>query len=171
MNYDFEKAVAQAAKIIRKYPNVNNIILDDWRGWRFIFDTKETINCENDCNNCGLPKFLKQNFPSGSYARLIKAKKNDRIMFGPEKFLNCKSLKKYQNCYIYFILNKTRTKKEIIAELDLLMGLRVIYSAIGRPAALEYSFKAGVIRAILARSDKNKRKIIRKYLNRQKIAF
>lgn len=165
MKYDFKKAAAEADKIIKKYPNVNNIILDDWRGWRFVFDTKETCNCNNDCRNCSLPRFLKQNFRPDSYARLVKANKNDRLMFGPEKFLNCKSLKKYQDCYICFILNKTKTEKEIQDELDLLMGLRLIYSTSDSPGLLEYRFKAGVIRAVLAKSDRNKRKIIRKYLN------
>lgn len=171
MNYDLKKSVDEAEKIIKKYPSLNNIIFDDWRGWRFIYDTKETRNCQNDCQNCDLFNFLKIDYRTTVYTRLIKAKKNDQIMFGPEKFLNCKSFKKYQDCYIYFILNKIKTETEIQAELDLLMGLRVIYSSSSSPGLLEYRFKVGVIRTILARSDFQKRKIIRKYLNRQKIAI
>lgn len=165
-NQDFKKIIIEANKIVKKYPQVNNIIFDNWRGWRFIFDTEEVRRCHNDCQNCGLYKFLKGRRRSANYAGLIKASKNDKAMFGRENFLNCKSWENYQNCYTYFILNKTKTAAEIKSELDLLMGLRVVYSANGLPELLEDRFKKEVIGAVLAGCNRRKREIIQDYLKK-----
>jgi len=162
---NFNKAVREVNELIKERPGFKNIIFDDWRGWRFVFDTPEVRNCKNDCQNCGLYQLLNQRKYQTDYARLIKAGQTDRKMFGRENFLNCKSLEEYKKCYVYFILNKTETKQEIWNELDLLMGMKVIYSYSETSELSEYRFKKEVISSVLAGCSETKKKIIKDYLN------
>jgi len=158
--------VRQANKLAENYGRLENIIFDDWRGWRFIFDTPEVLKCNNDCGNCKLYKFLKQLRPNFSYARLFKASGRDQKMFGPQKFLNCKTLAQYQKCYSYFLLEETKTKGEIERELDLLRNMRVIYTKNKSIAETENNFKKAVLRVVLSKSDKQKKRLINNYLDR-----
>jgi len=161
---DFNKALGEARQLVKILPNIKNIILDDWRGWRFIFDTEDVRNCQNDCLNCGLYKTLKIDDSKNIYSQLIKAKPEERDFFGPENFLNCKSLAGYKKCYLNFILKKTVTRQEIWAELDLLMGMRIIYSSGQAPLLLEECFKREVVNSVLAVCGQTKKRIIKDYL-------
>jgi len=142
-----------------------NVILDDWRGWHFIYDVKQSNCCTNGCEQCPLYQLLKDEEDGYFSAGLLPAAVEDKILFGTQNFLNCKSFLQYQNCYINFLLKKCSTAEEICNELNLVGDVRVIYSVQDTPARQERRFKVGVIRAILERSTSNKERIICEYLD------
>ena len=140
-------------KILKKQPNnFINIIFDNWRGWRLIFDTKEVRNCKNNCPSCALYLLLKKNNLSNE---LYKANSDDKKIFGKQNVLNCKTIEQYINCYVNFILNKTKTKKEIANELNLVKEARVIYSKENWDSKL---FRQKIFQTLLKKADGNKKK-------------
>jgi len=168
---NFKEAWQEANKIGKELPDIKNIIFDDWRGWRFIFDTGGIRYCQHDCSNCRLFKLLNQVDSKSAYTSLIKAEERDQMLFGQENFLNCKSLEEYKNCYIRFILEKTNNQKEIQTELSLLMDMKILYSSSGRPRLLERQFKQAVIMSVLASGGRAKEKIIRDYLASRRLSL
>lgn len=91
-------------EILENQPNnFINVIFDNWRGWRLIFDTKEVRNCKNNCSDCSLYLLLKNN---NLLDELYPANKEDKRMFGPQNFLNCKTIIQYINCYVNFLDKK-----------------------------------------------------------------
>jgi hypothetical protein len=92
---------------------------------------------------------------------------DDKKIFGPQNFLNCKTIRQYINCYANFVLKKTETEKEIIDELNLVKNAKVIYSRDGWNDKL---FKQKIIQKILRKSNKNKKKIILKILKTRAFA-
>lgn len=153
----------------KKYNGFINVIADDWRGPRFIFDTKDVRKCNNDCKNCPLYLLLKNekenNKENNFSAALYKADKNDKIIFGPQNFLNCKTLKQYKNCYVNFLLKKAKNKKEIQNELKLILNMKVIYSRNKNRYKTEKQFKKSAIKKILLLVNPSKKKIITAALN------
>ncbi|PIU57824.1 MAG: hypothetical protein COS89_03570, partial [Deltaproteobacteria bacterium CG07_land_8_20_14_0_80_38_7] len=115
-------------ELYKKYDGFINVILDDWRGFRFIYDTKDLAECNNNCKKCFLYKLLQNEQGKIFTADLYLANKEDKKLFGSRKYLNCKSFNEYQNCYVSFLLKKCQTKKEIYDELNLIMNLEIIYS-------------------------------------------
>jgi hypothetical protein len=141
-------ATKEFQKLFRNYDKFINVIIDDWRGFRFVFDTADVRNCRNDCLNCDLYKMLKDEKSGFFSAGLYSASEEDRKIFGPQNFLNCKTLKQYQNCYINFIQKKVRTKKELVNELKLLERMSVVYAGNKDKAKIEKRFKTAILRKI-----------------------
>lgn len=113
-------------RLARQYKGFINVIIDDWRGYRFIFDTAEVRNCRNDCPNCRLFQLLKDEKPGWFSSGLYQASLEDKLMFGPQNQLNCKTLEQYRRCYLNF-LGSLSKREEINAELALVRGLELIY--------------------------------------------
>lgn len=130
-----------------------NIIFDNWRGYRFIYDTRCVRNCNNDCKNCPLFKAL------NGYG-LFEASKKDKKLFGPNNFLNCKTLKQYEDCYVNFLVNECCSEKEVIDELNLLKNMRIIYAHGKNCDETERKFKKNVIKRVNRVSPKWKKSII-----------
>lgn len=153
-------------QLSKKHTGFINVVIDNWRGYRFIFDTKDVRNCQNNCQNCALYQLLKnepkEKFDSGLYP----ASQEDKMLFGPQNFLNCKTLTQYQNCYINFLLKKANTKKEIADELKLIKNLKIIFSISNNPKILEEKFKQSIIRKSLLLSGPEKKEILKFLIKR-----
>lgn len=160
----FNRALSEAKMLVAQVPGIMNIILDDWRGERLIFDTQELRSCTNNCQGCNLFKLLNKKSAQFKYARLYQADLRDQRLFGPANFLNCKTIKEYQNCYERFILEKTYTEEDIYAELSLLFKMRVVYTVSGDCSSVERSFKKAVLAAVLKKIDISRKRIIEKYI-------
>lgn len=132
----------------KEYGGFINVIVDDWRGHRFIFDTKDVRQCKNKCNQCELFQALKNEKPSIFSAGLWRASKKDKKLFGPQNFLNCKTVEQYQKCYINFLRLKVKSKKELADELKLVNNLRIIYSIDGKKINQEKKFKHSILRYV-----------------------
>ncbi len=152
-------ARSKFSKLSQQYDGFVNVIVDDWRGFRFVFDTTELRRGKIDCP--GLYQLLK-NEPVGLFsAGLYPASVEDKRIYGPQKFLNCKTLKQYRCCYVNFLIKKAQTKKEIEDELNLIKNLKIIYSKYNNEAKLETKFKKSIISQALLRAQPAKKKIIK----------
>jgi hypothetical protein len=128
MRKDILKIAERKLKeLSKKYDGFINVIVDDWRGFRFIFDTEDVRKCKNDCPNCPLFNLLKNERKGEFSAGLYPASKEDKDIFGPQNFLNCKTLDQYQNCYLNY-LRSCKSKVEINNELQLVKNMSITYS-------------------------------------------
>ncbi|ALM09656.1 MAG TPA: hypothetical protein DEB30_00800 [Candidatus Peribacter riflensis] len=162
------KILAQARKKFRelseRFDGFMTVILDNWRGYRFIYDLERASCCRYGCPRCPLYQLLK-NESSGLFsAALLPANSDDKLLFGPQNFLNCKSLAEYQDGYSNFLVRKCFTRKEICGELDLVREMRVIYSRSGSLRRIEMKFKKGVISKALKLAKPEQKRLIRGYL-------
>jgi len=139
-------AQAEARELVQKYDGIKTIIFDDWRGWRFIIDSADLKRCDNNCSACPLYQFLTGSRIKFKYAKLIPASERDKKVFGPRQFLNCKSWREYQQCYINFFATEIKSPTEFRAELRLLRNMRVLYFKLGSVQKLESRFKSVVIK-------------------------
>jgi hypothetical protein len=130
---------------IKKYDGFINVVVDDWRGYRFVFDTEDVKKCKNDCKNCKLYQLLKNEKPGIFDAGLHPANAEDKKLFGNQRYLNCKTLKQYRDAYCNFILKKITTKKELNDELKLVKEFSIIYSRRGNKKAKERTTKNSII--------------------------
>ena len=142
-----------------------SVILDDWRGYRFIYDVKETTCCKNGCKNCPLYALLKDEKNGLFTAGLLPASQEDKKIFGPQNFLNCKSIRQYQDCYTNFLVNRCFTKEEIFSELDLMKNIRIIYSKYNWGDGQEVKFRREVIYRTIDLSDPKKSNLIQQYVD------
>lgn len=141
-------AIKKFRQLSRKYNGFINIIVDDWRGFRFVYDTKDIMKCKNMCLRCPLYLLLKNEKKELFSAGLYPANMEDKKLFGKQNFLNCKSLKQYQNCYINFLTKKVRTRKEFEAEIKLIENLKIIFSREDNINDLEKKFKTSIIKKL-----------------------
>lgn len=144
----------------KKYNRFITVIVDDWRGPRFVFDTKDVRQCKNNCNQCPLFWLLKNEKAGLFSAGLYPASEKDKKLFGPQRFLNCKTIIQYENCYVNFLVKEANSEKEILDELDLIKNLRILFSTKGSAKMIERKFKKGIIRRALLLADDEKKKII-----------
>jgi hypothetical protein len=157
-----------------KYSGFITVILDNWRGVHFIYDTEDVRKCNNDCQNCPLYNLLKDEKKVGegefSAELFYPTKTNDKKLFGLAKCMNCKSLPQYKNCFVnYFVYEATgdnieSTEKNIKDELEYIKNLKIIFSKDNDPQELENVFKQDTINEALALVDKEKRKLIEKFI-------
>ncbi len=161
---DLATAVKEAEILAIKHGGFYAIILDNWRGWYFIYDSPEVRLCNNDCANCKLYEAVSSSSENSQYAHFFEASELDKKMFGPHNFRNCKTLDGYKKSYEYFLVNETNSPEEIKDELDLLLGMRIVYAQEGSSSDLELSFKRSVIDSVLAQCEKAKSNIIREHL-------
>lgn len=154
-------ALKKFQELSNRYDGFINVIVDDWRGYRFIFDTIDVRKCNNNCSNCPLYQLLRNEKINNFSATLYPASKEDKKLFGRQNFLNCKTLKQYQNCYINFLSKKTLNQEEIKKELNLIRNLSIIYTQRSKPKIIEEKFKQLIIKKALRLSNKKKREIIK----------
>lgn len=166
----FKLAIKNFKKLSAKYDGFVNIGLDNWRGWRFIYDTIDVRKCRNNCKNCPLYLLVKDEKEGKFSAGLHSAGKKDKALFGPQNFLNCKTLKQYENCFVNFILEETNTEREIRDELRLVKNFRIIFSTEDTDLARkEKEFRKSVVNKLLKRTDIAKKLIIEKIIKQYKI--
>lgn len=157
--YILKIASKKLSLLMKNYDKFINVFVDDWRGFRFIFDTEDTRKCINDCSNCDLCALLK-NEPKGYFSSgLFPANNQDKKNFGYQNFLNCKTLEQYQNCYINF-LSLLKNEKEIINELQLIKKSVVLFSRNNRPIGLEKKFKNKIAYEALNNATGSKKRLI-----------
>lgn len=143
------QALVKLNELLKKYNGFNTIFLDNWRGYRFIYDIEKDCNCKNGCLKCPLYCLLKdEQEKNGFTAGLYIASPEDKDLFGSQKFLNIKSFEEYQNCYINFLLKKCKTTKEICDEISLIKGVKILYSKKSSAKTQEQEFKSGIKNAI-----------------------
>lgn len=158
-----EPALKKFKKLKKKYKGFTNVGVDNWRGYRYIFDTEDVKKCKNKCLKCRLYLLLEKEKEGIFSPTLYLASKKDKKLFGQQNFLNCKTLKQYQNCYANFLIKKTKTKKEIKDELVLVKNFKIIFSKEdSNLKILEKEFQKGIMKEVLLKVDKRRGKIIRK---------
>lgn len=163
-------AIRKFQKLSENYNGFINVVVDNWRGWRFIFDTSDVRKCKNQCQKCPLYLLVKNERKRVFSTGLYPASKKDKKLFGPQKFLNCKTLKQYENCFINFILIKTKNKKGVEKELMLLKNFRIIFSKekTNLPEK-EKEFRKSVIRNLLKKAKIAQKAIIIRVVQQKKI--
>lgn len=144
-------AKEKARILLEKYNGFNNIILDDWRGYRFIFDTDKFLTSKISGKRIRLSQVLKNEETGYFNGGLLLANTADKKIFGNQKYLNCKTVEQYKNCYINFI-NQINNKKELDEELLLVENLCIIYSKDNDEAVLEKQFKTDIFNSTITKS-------------------
>jgi hypothetical protein len=124
----------------KKYNNFIYIFVDDWRGFRFVYDTTDVRICHNDCVNCPLYTLLKNEKENIFSASLYPANKKDKQLFGSQTFLNCKTIEQYKQCFVNFLVQKARTPQEIEEELQIIQQVRLVYAKNGDIKTQEKNF-------------------------------
>ena len=159
-------------KLQKKYDGFINVFVDNWRGYRFVFDTSDTQKCTNDCQNCPLFLLLKnakENINSFSTA-LFKATAEDKRIFGQQNYLNCKTTKQYKKCFVNYLLQNINDKKAVTKELIFIKNFRLIYSKnIRSLKRTENNFKKSIIKKTLIKCDKNQKLLVSELVQRLKI--
>ncbi|KKW41050.1 hypothetical protein A2454_04120 [Candidatus Peribacteria bacterium RIFOXYC2_FULL_55_14] len=151
-------------ELSEKFDGFISVILDNWRGYRFIYNVEMTACCRYGCVRCPLAVLLKDEKDGAFTARLLPAGKRDKRLFGPQNFLNCKSISQYQNCYTDFLVERCFTREEIFGELDLVKNMQIIYSRFGAEKNKETAFRQGVVRNAIALSGVRKAELIQEYV-------
>ncbi len=160
MNKKITRLALKKLKSFKKN-DANIIILDNWRGYRFIYDTPSVRRCNNKCSCCRLYQQLKNEVSGFFTTGLIKASAEDKKLFGRQNYLNCKTLKQYARCYVNYLTLKTATYPDLKRELRLIKNLKIIYSSRGETGRIEKDFKSKVLSAALKRADKKKKSAIK----------
>lgn len=170
MNKEIKKLAIKKFKSLRKkYKGFINIGVDNWRGYRFIFDTVDIRKCKNNCLQCPLYLLLKNEREGKFSSSLYLAREEDKKLFGPQRFLNCKTLNQYKNCYINFLIKKAQTEKEIEEELKLINNFIIIYSKNSNLEKLNVDFKKSLIKQVLKKVGKKKKIKIKNIIAKLKI--
>jgi len=162
MKLIIKQAKKELKKLSKEYSGFNNVIVDDWRGYCFIFDTSDVRRCQNKCRSCILYKLLKDRRGGKFNSGLLPANKADKKIFGQQNYLNCKTLEQYSRCYLNFI-RKIKNKKELIKELRLISNLKIIYSRGNKVGELEQNYKNFIFIKAISQACSSKRKVIKKY--------
>jgi len=171
------KKVLQIARkkfkeLAKQYDQFNTVFLDNWRGYRFVYDTDEVKKYRGlSFFKSRLYALLKNEKPGLFSADLYPASREEKRLYGPNPFLNCKTYRQYRDCYAFFLLKKVHIKKEIVAELSLVKNLKVIYARTGGEKALEKKFRRAVISRVMASASEGKRMIIQNYAEKNKKFF
>ena len=159
-----EIANKKLKELSKRYSGFINVIVDDWRGCRFIYDTVEVRNCKNKCQKCQLYLLLKEEKNDIFSAGLYRASSADKKIFGPQNFLNCKTLGQYRDCYVNFLIKKTKDRSEIESELKLINNLKILYTK--DPGGVsETQFRRSIIEKTLKFVDKDKINIVKDLLD------
>ena len=164
-----DKKILKIAKekfreLSKKYDGFINLIVDDWRGYRFIFDTEDVRKCNSNCQKCPLFLLLRNEKRGIFSSGLCRATKKDQSIFGSQFFLNCKTLEQYKDCYVNFLLKEANTEKKIEAELELIDSCKVIFSKEQDLLELEKNIKNSILSKVFLLADKRKKKIMRRLM-------
>lgn len=140
-------AEKKLVNLIKEYDGFINVVVDNWRGYRFVFDTEDVRNCKNNCKECKLYNLLKNEKQGYFNSGLYLASEEDKKIFGNKKYLNCKTLEEYKKSYIDFINKKICSKEELAKELNLVKNFAVIYSKNMDIKKIEESLKKEILEA------------------------
>lgn len=144
-----ELAEKEWQKIRRKYDGFETIIVDSWRGYRFIFDAPVVKNCRNNCLNCPVFQALKEETCRKEFsADLLPASENDKKLFGVQNFLNCKTLAQYQRCFANFLSQPNLSPQEIREELTLIQNLEILFSKTKNKKQIKKNFLKNVLQKV-----------------------
>lgn len=110
----------------------SSIILDNWRGIRLIYGADCVEQCKSKCHECKLFKLVGEDFPGIDAnvfkTTLIRANECDLEIFNAkQKYLNCKTLEQYLDCFITWLTDKCHTEESIKEELDFVKGFKIIH--------------------------------------------
>ena len=95
---------------------------------RFGFKNAFVVSVGEDPSGNWIIDALKKEGINKNSFGLYPASKKDKEIFGPQKYLNCKTLDQYKNCFINFVSKKIKNKKELTEELYLINNFKVIFS-------------------------------------------
>lgn len=138
-------ATIKFRKLSKRYNKFINVFVDDWRGFRFVFDTEDVRRCKNNCKECCLFKLLKNEKESLFSIGLYPASEKDKKLFGRQNFLNCKTLEQYKNCYTNFLIKNADNPVTVAKELELIKESTIIYAKDGDTKATEQKFKKDIL--------------------------
>jgi len=145
-------AEKKANSLIEKYDGFNNIVLDNWRGYRFIYDTDNFLKNKLDGKKYRLSTILKNEKVTKYFnGGLLLATNKDKKIFGQQKYLNTKTLQQYKNCYLNFI-KQIETKKEVEKELFLVRNFKIIYVVNGERRKLEKRLKKEILESDIVKN-------------------
>ncbi len=148
-------------QLTRQYDKFIYVFVDDWRGFCFVFDTDDVRNCRNNCERCDLYQLLKNKKPGGKFfAGLKPASLEDKELFGPQNYLNCKTYEQYQNCYINFIVKNELSGAELSQELDLIYGSALVCSKGSSSTRASDNFRTLILSEVLNKVTNRKRDAI-----------
>ena len=148
------------------------IILDDWRGIRFIFDSDASRNCDRQCHRCVHTKLFKK---GGEFSfEEIKTdlyrftKQIDIDLYVGERgeiYLPCKTLKTFTDCYSNCLIRdpQLKTFAHFVEEVQLVKNFLVIWAEdINDIQALGNQLRKQIIdRARRKISDERKPKLLK----------
>jgi hypothetical protein len=163
----FEKQAISTAHTLMQAIPLTTIILDNWRGYRLIYDGPAVTNCPPSCNACPLfvavgvdPKPIPENVLLIS---LYSASLKDMALFpGKQRMLNCKTLLQYQDCFVVWLVEKCRTQNEIDEELTLIRDFRIIYhQGAGDLISFEKQVKQQIVQKSLRKIKRHRDQWIR----------
>ena len=132
LNKFFTETQRFASGLAEKIP-LTSVILDDWRGGpRLIYGSPLVTNCKSNCTECPISQALNEDpatLPKNALiTTLIPATEDDLKIFpAKQKFLNCKTLEDYLNCFVAWLIKKCHTKQQIEEEFDLVKNFRIVY--------------------------------------------
>lgn len=118
--------------------SLNAVFLDDWntgdaKGSRLIYDAHCVSSCQNYCQTCPLFQLVGEDNPSLSMnfrTTLCHSTPEQNALFtGKQKYLNCKTIAQYQECFALWMLKKCPTEESLLAELAWIKNFRLIYYA------------------------------------------
>lgn len=161
-------AKKKSEELINRYNGFINIGLDNWRGFSLIYDTIDVRRCCNRCRSCFLYKLLRTEQKGFLTAGLKKASRRDKKLFGPQNFLNCKTMTQYIDCYVNFIIMNNLSPDEIKDELKLVINFRIIYSRSGDSEAKTMKFKKRLISLLIKKAKGNKLSLIKRAIKNLK---
>jgi len=171
-----QRANAAFNELKTRYDKFVNVGVDNWRGFRFIFDTEDVQKCNNECPSCELFQLVNINKDQGDNvfsSGLYSASEKDKELFGPNIYLNCKTFSQYQKCYSNWLVEKTNTEEEIDEELNLVRDFNIIYSREENDwqtlTALEREFKKAVVEDAIKRVGEVKRETIIRLATKKEI--
>lgn len=154
--------------LLRRYKGFNTVFLDNWRGFRFIYDSKEIKSYPGKSFlQSRLFELLKNENPGKFTASLCRASVSDKKLFGLQYFLNCKTYRQYAKCYINFFIKKVRTKEQAADEILLLKNMKIVFSKEGNLKVLERQFRLLVLTEVLSKCKKKEvRNEVENYLEK-----
>ncbi len=167
------RAMIEAEELVRGNPGLfHTIILDDWRQVRLIFDSECSVTCHyyeaclETCYHRQLfPLDIQEATEQGPLRKTLYdlTSDKDKFLYGPERFLPCKTISRYAECFIRCILLDEEMKEpvKLEEELELVRNFLVVYtdSPLGCDEVAAAA-KEQIVLAILAGAPEEQRKMI-----------
>ena len=137
---DVDPFYDEAQNFVKKISSnilLRSAILDDWntgkniKGARIIYGCSYTENCKSQCIYYSLFQTVGEDNPKlalNLQTALCQATLGQISLFpSKQKFLNCKSIKQYQESFIRWGVEKCQSKELLAAELNWIKGFRILF--------------------------------------------